>query len=253
MKLVPVSCKHPLNVARSSISSAHPKINGHPVGQHPVVVQLLKGMLKMRPPKPRYTHTWDVHLVTKYLAHLGAAKLLTLKLLSIKLAMLFALSCPERVSSLSKLDLRYCRVAPEGVSFTLTTARKRDSQDQLPQAFFASYPHNKRLCPVDTLRHYLEATREVRPVFPSSKPDPLFISYVKPPKPISSPTLSRWLRTGLTNAGIDTEVFKAHSVRGASTTAAMNSNVPLEDIMKMADWSRVSTFQKFYYIVQARV
>ena len=35
--------------------------------------------------------------------------------------------------------------------------------------------------------------------------------------------------------------------RGASTTAAVNRNVPLDDVMKMADWSRVSTFQKFYY------
>ena len=189
----------------------------------------------MRSPKPRYTHTWDVHLVTKYLAHRGSDKLLTLKLLSIKLALLFALSCPERVFSFSKLDLQYCRVAPAGISFTLTTARKRGSLDQLPQAFLAFYPHNKRLCPVDTLRHYLKATREVRPVFPSSKPDPLLISFFKPHKPISLPTLSRWLRTGLTNAGIDTEVFKVHSVRGASTTAAMNSNVPLEDIMKTAE------------------
>ena len=51
----------------------------------------------------------------------------------------------------------------------------------------------------------------------------------------------------LKNAGIDTDIFKAHSVREASTTAAVNSNVPLDDVMKMADWSRVSTFQKFYY------
>ena len=50
----------------------------------------------------------------------------------------------------------------------------------------------------------------------------------------------------LKNAGIDTDIFKAHSVHGASTTAAMNSNVPL-DVMKMADWSHVSTLQKFYY------
>ena len=49
----------------------------------------------MRPPKPRYTHTWDVHLVTKYFSSLGKTKLLPLKLLPIKLAMLFALSCPE--------------------------------------------------------------------------------------------------------------------------------------------------------------
>ena len=52
----------------------------------------------------------------------------------------------------------------------------------------------------------------------------------------------------LKNAGIDTDIFKGHSVRGVSTTAAVNSNVPLDDVMKiMADWSRVSTFQTFYY------
>ena len=60
---------------------------------------------------------------------------------------------------------------------------------------------------------------------------------------IQSPSL----RTVLKNAGIDTNIFKAHSVRGASTTAAVNSNVSLDDVTKMADWSCVSTFQKFYY------
>ena len=76
-----------VNVARSAISPCHAMIDGYPVGQHPLVIQLLKGMLNMRPPKPRYTHTWDVHLVTKYLSSLGKTKLLPLKLLSIKLAM----------------------------------------------------------------------------------------------------------------------------------------------------------------------
>ena len=120
-----------------------------------------------------------------------------------------------------KVDLR--RVWPQkAFSFTLASLRKRGSSDQLPQAFFASFPHNTRLCPVDTLRYYLKATRNLRPVFPSSKPDPLFVSYVKPHNPITAPTLSRWLRMVLKNAGIDTDIFKAHSVRGASKTVAVN-------------------------------
>ena len=48
-------------------------------------------------------------------------------------------------------------------------------------------------------------------------------------------------------AGIDSKIFKAHSVRGASTTAAANVFVPLSTIMSMADWSCVSTFRTFYY------
>ena len=147
----------------------------------------------------------------------------------------------------AKLDLQHYRVAPEGVSFTLVSLRKRGSPDQLPWAFFASFPHNERLCQVDTLRHYLKATRNLRPVFLSSKPDPLFVPYVKPNNPITAPTLSRWLRMVLKNAGIDTDIFQAHSVRGASKTAAVNRNIPLDDVMKMADLSRVSTFQKFCY------
>jgi len=45
-------------------------------------------------------------------------------------------------------------------------------------------------------------------------------------------------------AGIDTAVF---SLRGASTSAAVAKGVHLADILSMADWSRDSTFKKFYY------
>ena len=144
----------------------------------------------MHPTKPRYTYTWDVRQKTKYLDCLGKTKLLSLKLLSIKLArMLFALSCPERASSLAKLISGVCGPR-RSFSFTLVSLRKRGSPEQLPQAFFASFPHNERLCHVDTLRHYLKATRNLWPVLPSSKPDPLFVPYVKPHNPITAPTLS---------------------------------------------------------------
>ena len=59
-----------VNVARSASSTTHAKLDGLPVGQHPLVIQLLKGMFNNRPPKPRYSHTWDVTSVTKYLASL---------------------------------------------------------------------------------------------------------------------------------------------------------------------------------------
>ena len=161
--------------------------------------------------------------------------------------MLFSLTCPERVSALTKLDLRHCHSLPEGVEFMLSSPRKRGTADQLPKAFFALFPSNSKLCPVETLRCYLKATGTIRPVIPASKPDPLFISYVKPHKPISAPSLTRWLHSLLKASGVNSDIFKAHSVRRASTSAAANSNVPLSEILKMADWSSPSTFQKFYY------
>ena len=53
---------------------------------------------------------------------------------------------------------------------------------------------------------------------------------------------------GLKKADIDTDIFKAHSVYCASTTAAVGTYVTPNDVMKtVADWSRVYTFQNFYH------
>lgn len=217
-----------LNVLRSAISSTHPKLDGFSVGQHPYVNRLLKGALNKRPPKPRYSHTWNVDVMIKYMISLGKNRTLSLKVISMKLVTLFALTCPERISALASLDLRHCSVLPA-------------------EAFFARFDQDRKLCPVECFRYYLKLSRNVRPVIPSSVPDKLFISFIRPHKPVTSTTLGRWLRTFMSAAGIDSHVFKAHSVRGASTTAAANAFVPLSTIMSMADWSSASTFRTFYY------
>ena len=48
-------------------------------------------------------------------------------------------------------------------------------------------------------------------------------------------------------AGIDTKTFKAHSVRGALTSAAASAGLMTNQIMIAADWSSESVFQRFYY------
>ena len=63
---------------------------------------------------------------------------------------------------------------------------------------------------------------------------------------MTSSTIARWLKTCLSEAGINTEIFKAHSVRGASSSTTAAAGVTTSDILQVADWSSVSTFQKFY-------
>ncbi|KAK2553629.1 Gag-Pol polyprotein [Acropora cervicornis] len=74
----------------------------------------------------------------------------------------------------------------------------------------------------------------------------LFVSYGKPYKVVSSATLARWLKVVLSLAGIDTSIFKCHSFRGASTSKAVSLGVPLDVILKAADWKNAGTFAKFY-------
>jgi hypothetical protein len=62
-----------------------------------------------------------------------------------------------------------------------------------------------------------------------------------------SSSIARWIKTVLASAGVDTEQFKAHSTRAAAASAAKSAGVSLKDIMTMADWSRESTFTRFYH------
>ena len=48
-------------------------------------------------------------------------------------------------------------------------------------------------------------------------------------------------------SGVDVSMFTAHSTRSASVTAAADSGVTTNDILKAADWSTESVFRKFYY------
>ena len=74
----------------------------------------------------------------------------------------------------------------------------------------------------------------------------LLISLKKPYAPISCDTLSRWTKLVMTMAGIDTVVFRPHSTRAASASAAAK-HIPLQDILKSAGWSKETTFSKYYH------
>ena len=47
-------------------------------------------------------------------------------------------------------------------------------------------------------------------------------------------------------AGIDTSILKAHSIRGAAHSTAAVAGVTAKDILDAADWSSEGTFQRFY-------
>ena len=57
-----------INTYRSLLSEVLPPIKGFPVGEHPFVVRLLKGVLNLRPAMPHYQSSWDVSLVVEYWA-----------------------------------------------------------------------------------------------------------------------------------------------------------------------------------------
>ena len=64
---------------------------------------------------------------------------------------------------------------------------------------------------------------------------------------VTSSSIARWVKAQLETAGINTSIFSAHSTRAALTLVASNMGITTNDILKPADWSLESVFQKFYY------
>ena len=61
-----------LNSYRSAISAVHAKIDGHTVGEHPLMVRMLKGIVNERPSVAGYSALCDVGVVLRYLKSLGS-------------------------------------------------------------------------------------------------------------------------------------------------------------------------------------
>ena len=74
----------------------------------------------------------------------------------------------------------------------------------------------------------------------------LLLSFIKPHKGVTTQTISRWILEVLDSSGINTEVFTSHSTRSASTSKAKASGVSSNDTIKRGNWTKTSTFEKFY-------
>ena len=83
-------------------------------------------------------------MVLNYLLSLLRNEDVSLKLLTLKLAILLALTAPKRSSELKLLDLRYMRISPEGVEFKLPGLTKTSSV--VTSVFFAKYEECEKLC-----------------------------------------------------------------------------------------------------------
>ncbi|XP_044128788.1 uncharacterized protein LOC122922292 [Bufo gargarizans] len=228
-----------INLFRSAISSTHQGFDGVPAGQHPSVSRLLRGSRLARPPRPRFTTTWDVSLVLSFLSAWPENAALSLRQLSAKLLTLFCLISCKRVSDVRALDHDARSFSPEGVTFNIT----RRTKTNIRSVSYPCFPSSPALCPVACLREYESRTRTHR----SADVPQLFLSIRHPFGPVSSPTLARWMKWVMSLSGIDTAVFTAHSARGAAATALAVSGARLEDILRLADWSTTTTFKEFYF------
>ena len=231
-----------LNSARSALSALGNSQDSFLVGSHPLVVRYMSGVFNLRPTKPKYKEFWDVSKLLCHLKMMPPVNILSLKLLSYKLATLIILTQASRSHSVSLLTIEGMKKDDSTITMYYSGLLKQCRKGKPnPIVTFKKYTPDRRLCVYSALEEYIPRTNSLR-----GQEKQLFISYIKPYKLVVSTTISRWVKCVMKNSGIDVDKYKTHSARGAVTSKAKQSGIPLQEILKVAGWASDKTFAQFY-------
>nr|CAH7762543.1 unnamed protein product [Callosobruchus chinensis] len=226
----------------NSHRSALSLILGEHVHKDSRIPRFMRGISKLRPSRPKYNCTWDPQQVIAFLGTWENSQI-SLQHLSYKVATLLALVTGQRIQTISLIRPSNLMESPSGIQILITDQIKTSNINKLqPCLQIPFFLEDPSICPATALKHYLNVTKEKR----STPNDHLFITHKRPHKPAAKQTISRWVHNTLKLAGIDTAMFKPHSVRHASTSAARKTGTPMESIMQAAGWTNETTFTKFY-------
>lgn len=212
------------------------------ISKHPLIKRFLKGVFNIRPPKAPSILTWDVGIVLNHIKNWGPNVNLTFRKLNFKLVLLLLLASGTRVNTLQALTMSGLNISSEACTFMPGKLLKHSRPNYIHRPLVFKRFVNEDLCPYLTIKFYLQERSKWCPSV-----DSFIITYGKPHRPATADTISRWVKSVLKECHIDTSVFRAHSCRSASTSAAESSGTPINEILNNGDWSNARTFQKWYW------
>lgn len=157
--------------------------------------------------------------------------------------MLLVISTAYRVQTLAAIELNNIHTNDRGIEIKITKLLKTSGPGKFqPYLVLPRFEERPDLCVASYLHAYIHATHNLR-----GDHQQLFMSTRKPHRPISTQTLSHWIKKTLQTSGVDTTVFTAHSTRHAATSAVFCKGVSVDLVRRTAGWSQGSQiFAKFY-------
>ena len=157
-----------VNSARSALSSLIKPLHDIHFGKNSSVSRFWRGVFNIIPALPRYVTTWNVSKFFQYLKKQQATG--------------------QRDQSIQFLNLECLKVFDHrAILFIPDKLKTVRPGHHLPPLELKAYK-DVELCVVSHLRQYIKLTENLR----KGDDKQLLLSYVKPHKPISTTTLSRW-------------------------------------------------------------
>uniref|UniRef100_A0ABD2WM07 Reverse transcriptase domain-containing protein n=1 Tax=Trichogramma kaykai TaxID=54128 RepID=A0ABD2WM07_9HYME len=210
------------NIYRSALSL----LSMNEISKDAGISRYLKGISNQKPQKAKYNYIWSPKPAIEILSKNYPNEDLTLETLTKKVATLLVLTTAQRIQTLSKIEIENIEFHQDTLQIKVPSKIKTSGRNRYQPfiniKFFQDKPN---ICVAKTIQVYLNKTSELR-----GQCKTLFITHKKPFHAATSQTISRWIRETLESAGINTEIFTAHSTRHAATSAAARRGFDIETI-----------------------
>ena len=245
-----------INGYRSMLSAILPPSDNCPIGQHPYIIRLLKGVFNERPPVKCLIPNWDLSLVLGCLkeAPFEPLKDASFQHLTWKTCFLVAITTFRRCSDLQSLQIAEDKmnIGNRGITFIRTGLAKQDRPNHDGSHIFVpSHQEDKLLDPRRCLMKYIRKTKQYR-IHGNQNAVKLFLATRKPHHPISAQTISKWIVNliklvyKLKKKSLKNKKIKGHSTRSVGPSCALFKGASFRQVMESADWSTETTFIKHY-------
>ena len=193
----------------------------------------------MRPSLPKYRYIWDVELVLKKMKDMPDNKDLSLEELSAKVVTLLGLCSVKRGGELPAVSKKWTNIYSDKIVCSFGTKGKTEHGGKVAKPMtFHKFVGDPKICPVACFGFYIESTQQYRDALETQA---IFLGLKDPHKPVKISAIKNWIMKMLSWAGIDTNLFKTHSLRAASTSKVSCWGLQMKDILSNGNWSNEST------------
>ncbi|KAG2213302.1 hypothetical protein INT45_013460, partial [Circinella minor] len=250
-----------LNGIRSAIASVFKTLHPQqpPIAQQEQILQFFQAKRHQEIKIPTETDimTWDTDILTRYIKNTWANNTeLTLTELQWKTLSLLSLATMARprsdLGTLQFQNIHFKTNEGQAISVIIHFTEAKETNIKSTQLGLID---DRDLCPTTTLYYFIQQTKVVRQTLP--KDHTLFLTYLdnknKKTSLVRPSTVANWIKTIMNKAGIDTSKYKAHSIRSATSTKAVEKSHSIKNVKQHANWSsKADTFEKYYYKPRAQ-
>eukprot|EP00698_Gefionella_okellyi_P013307 TRINITY_DN3636_c0_g1_i1.p1 TRINITY_DN3636_c0_g1~~TRINITY_DN3636_c0_g1_i1.p1 ORF type:complete len:1059 (+),score=66.35 TRINITY_DN3636_c0_g1_i1:334-3177(+) len=212
------------------------------LSKEPFVHGVMKAMEALRPSIPKYDDHWEADLLPLYWQGQEDNEELVLSRLMDKALSLLMLCAVMRSSDAHRMIMDSVRFVGDTLRFRILDAKNiRGISDAVTVARIRELP---KICPVRAMECWIRRSGPFRKS--QDQKERMWLAANAAKGPISVRTIAKRVLMVMKAAGVDTTVFKVHSIRGAAVTKAVEAGQSREEIMAHARWKSSSVFEKYY-------